>query len=635
MKKLRLIAQVSMVFMLLSLCAVPAYSDNTAIEETENEMESTLTEIVVEPEFDWDQYSLDELIHIQKDLSEKVLEKQRQYAIENGNRKIQLNEEEFTVFCKKSFTLVPTVERVVEDAPQNTSFVWTSSDNTVATVSNNGSVTGVAKGDAVITCTAKDDEYIFQTATVHVVLPVTDVSLSENEITLLIDERNPEAGKALLTCKVEPEDAHIQSVTWKSDKEEIVAVDQDGAVVAVAPGRATITAYSNEEGSTKKSTCTVTVMQAVASIELDNTSFYINKGSTKQIQATVIPENASKRTVSWRSSDEAVAKVSGNGTVTGVACGEAVITCSAEDGSAVFAESEVHIVQMVKGIKFKDYSGKTDLQYGEKLKVSAIVEPEDATNKAVDWESSDARVVKIDKNGFLEVVGSGIATIICKATDGSDVQAQLSIFVPSIHVEKESYTVSSKSGISIPIKYYGDKASFNYSISPSGIVSDYAYWSDNNKTVRLQLNPKAAGRITISIEDSNNSQSNKKITVDVPKQCVPNVTDSTEWANWKNSQFSAWNGKHIAFEDLIKEQLNDEKSYKHKDTECIDITNEVIRDSVNEILRRAGSSYRVEIGDLFIKTTFTAKNAFNATVKNTAFGIARYSTNKIVLVTIE
>lgn len=105
--------------------------------------------------------------------------------------------------------------------------------------------------------------------------------------------------------------------------------------------------------------------------------------------------------------------------------------------------------------------------------------------------------------------------------------------------------------------------------------------------------------------------------------------------DWVNSQFSIWDGAHKTLEKLIKKQLNDEKSYKHIETTYISIDNEEQKDEVNSILEKAGCSQRVELDDLFIITEFSAKNYFNATVKQTAYGIVDYSTNETILVAIE
>lgn len=103
---------------------------------------------------------------------------------------------------------------------------------------------------------------------------------------------------------------------------------------------------------------------------------------------------------------------------------------------------------------------------------------------------------------------------------------------------------------------------------------------------------------------------------------------------WIRSQFSAWDGSHTALKKLVIQQLNDEKSFKHSETTYRDICDETVRDDVNKILSDSGYSQRVEVGDLFIQMTFSAKNAFNATVKNTAFGIASYQNDSITLIDI-
>lgn len=104
---------------------------------------------------------------------------------------------------------------------------------------------------------------------------------------------------------------------------------------------------------------------------------------------------------------------------------------------------------------------------------------------------------------------------------------------------------------------------------------------------------------------------------------------------WIRNQFSPWDGSHKHLEKLIIKNLNDEKSYEHIETTYRDIVTEEDRDEVNKILANAGYSDRVEVGDLLIQTQFSAKNAFNATIKSTAYGIASYQNDTIKLVGIE
>lgn len=103
---------------------------------------------------------------------------------------------------------------------------------------------------------------------------------------------------------------------------------------------------------------------------------------------------------------------------------------------------------------------------------------------------------------------------------------------------------------------------------------------------------------------------------------------------WIRSQFSLWDGSHTALKELVIKQLNDEKSFRHSETTYRDISSEAARDEVNDVLASSGYSQRVEVGDLFIQMTFTAKNAFNATIKNTAYGIASFNNDTITLIDI-
>lgn len=132
-------------------------------------------------------------------------------------------------------------------------------------------------------------------------------------------------GEAVLSVNAEPWGAvPASAVTWSSDNEAVAAVD-NGTVTAAAPGTATITAEVNG----KSLTCSVTVSYAgVDGISLDRSALTLVSGGSTALTATVSPSNADQ-TVTWTSSDEAVATVAQDGTVTAVATGEAIITASA------------------------------------------------------------------------------------------------------------------------------------------------------------------------------------------------------------------------------------------------------------------------------------------------------------------
>ena len=105
--------------------------------------------------------------------------------------------------------------------------------------------------------------------------------------------------------------------------------------------------------------------------------------------------------------------------------------------------------------------------------------------------------------------------------------------------------------------------------------------------------------------------------------------------DWVGSQFSIWDGSHKQFNKLIAKNLNDEKSFKHIETDYIEITDESVKNWINSVLKDSGYKQTIDIGDLLIITEFSAKNAFNATIKAKAYGISRYSNNSLILLGIE
>lgn len=157
-------------------------------------------------------------------------------------------------------------------------------------------------------------------------LSVESVVLSANTLSLQPGE------KVNLTGRVYPDNCTVHSVTWTSSIEGVATVSQDGEVTAIAEGISIVTV--NCDG--KKDECTVTVAVIkvpVTSVSLDKNTAGLLVGETLQLSATVLPSNATDKTVIWTSSDSDVATVE-NGLVTALAAGEAVITATAEEISA-------------------------------------------------------------------------------------------------------------------------------------------------------------------------------------------------------------------------------------------------------------------------------------------------------------
>ena len=289
---------------------------------------------------------------------------------------------------------------------------WTSSNSNFASVDGNGLVTANAVGDAVITVKTEDGGYT-ATCSVSVVaktIPVTGVSLSETTLTLKPGDTHT------LTATVAPDNATNQNVTWSSSNNSIAAVDENGVVTAVAGGKATIT-VTTVDGS-KKATCAVTVEIPVIGITLSSDYMELAVGESITLTATVLPNNATDKTVEWVSEDESVASVN-NGKVTAHAVGLTKITATTVDGGFA-AECEIEVVEPNIPVTSVSLNETTlTLNKGEMYTLIATVLPDNATNRDVEWKSADESVASVDNNGIVEAIAGGSTVISVVTVDGA------------------------------------------------------------------------------------------------------------------------------------------------------------------------------------------------------------------------
>lgn len=240
-------------------------------------------------------------------------------------------------------------------ADSKTEVEWSSSDESVATVDETGSVTAVAAGEATITATVKDTEL---SAACTVMVKVT-----ANELTVpdVLEIKLNDTDSGVLNAVYTPDDATNVSVRYVSDDEAIATVDEAGKVTAHTPSECDITSTLLQDGAEiAVKTTHVNAFYAVESITLDKTEGILNVGNTVTITATVAPEEATNPAVTWSSSDESVATVDETGKVTAVAVGNATITATSKDDSSVSADYELTVQQKKAATTTKNnYSGST------------------------------------------------------------------------------------------------------------------------------------------------------------------------------------------------------------------------------------------------------------------------------------
>ena len=312
---------------------------------------------------------------------------------------ISLSQKEATITVGESLTLKATV---LPDKATDKTVTWTSNNTSVATVSD-GVVKAVGAGSASITATAGGKNATCTITVKEAVIAVTSVTLSKTSLSLL------EGEKATLTATVSPSDATDKTVTWTSSNEKVLTV-YDGTVTAVKAGTATVTATAGD----KSATCEVQVSAKVpvSEVVLDIKKLTIEVGQTETLTATVLPDNATDKTVRWTSSDDDIATVRG-GQVTGVGEGTATITATAGEKSA----NCLVTVKFVAVDAIELNMTELTLNPDESENLQATVYPENASDKTVTWSSSDASVAKVTDYGRVTAIKTGTAVITAQAGD--------------------------------------------------------------------------------------------------------------------------------------------------------------------------------------------------------------------------
>lgn len=466
-------------------------------------------------EFDVMEYTYDELIVIQQQVADRLEELERQNAIEHANRTFLFEEEEQVVFVRQTTKQEPVVTILDESAPAKTKFIWSSSDPEIATVTMNGTVSGVSSGDAVITATAEDNPYLAVSYTVHVANPVEQITVwgPDNQLVLGGD---PEDAEAELGFSIEPEDAYNQEVIWSSSDETIVTVDEDGYIRGLQPGTATITVSSNETpipGKRKvQATYEVKVLQAVTVLECPQTSLIMNAGEKAALNMTALPENASNTGVLYMSSNPEVADVDERGNIRAINCGECDIICTAADGYGASASCHIQVKKLISSITIAEET--IMMPIGTTRTVEAEILPEDASEQGLIWTSTNVFVARV-AGGRVEAIGQGDCEITCTAMDGSNISASVKVHVPSFGVEQTEYSVTKKEGLTIPVVRNKKECE---------IIMEAAseYFTATLMDDELKIEPISAGTDTIMLSNPEAPDDTVQIQITIENSAVFN-----------------------------------------------------------------------------------------------------------------
>ena len=306
--------------------------------------------------------------------------------------------------------------------------VWSSEDDAVAVVNENGEVTGVAPGTTVISARAEESVATCK-VTVTEVKP-TAIKLSAETLKLAVEEQH------VLEVVLTPSNAVADDLTWFTSDDKVAVVDQNGTVTAVAEEKATITVKCN--GGTLAATCQVEVVSKeeevkVTSIALEPASLSLEEGQKGTLNVVVTPANAVVEDLQWETSDAEVASIS-EGEVTALKAGKAVITAKCNAG-AFSATCQITVTEKavtppdedaVKSVVIFAEENASDIQVGKTVQLTARYEPATAKPENISWTVDRSDLAHVDQNGLVK----GVYTV--KGSDGEWPKATVTLTVDGV-----------------------------------------------------------------------------------------------------------------------------------------------------------------------------------------------------------
>ena len=303
----------------------------------------------------------------------------------------------------------------------NTEITWTSSNTKVATVNNDGTVTGVGNGETIIKATTANGIEAF--CKVRVEESPTSVLINKSEVRIDLSERKEE----IITATVLPETANVnKKIIWSTSNEEVAMVD-NGKIIGIENGTAIITA-STENG--KEATCRVIVETSPKEIVLNKSNITLDLSGVKKekLMAYINPETANINTeIKWNSNNTSVVNVE-NGMVTGISEGEAIITARTTNGKET--KCIVHVVNnkqeiLPETIRLNATELTLDLSKTKVKTLTATISPEMSnTDTEITWTSSDTNIATV-KNGIVTGVNNGNATITAITENGKKAECKI------------------------------------------------------------------------------------------------------------------------------------------------------------------------------------------------------------------
>lgn len=385
--------------------------------------------------------------------------------------------------------------------------VWTSSDENILTVDEDGLVTGVKEGTATITV-SQTINGVTKTArcTILVVASVTSIVLDPAEKEIAVGD--------LLTinAKVSPKVNGV-SLKWVTSDASVVSIEQSGdlsaTVKGLSEGVAVVTAINQDNVVVGSCLIKVIVEHSIKKITLSQTSVTLALSAKSfMLYATITPKDAENEPVVWSSSDTSIATVDQNGLVSLKKSGTVTIMCTSKYDSAISSSCRVTITQSVTGIKLDQTS--INMNVGETFRLTYVISPANASNVAVTWTSANPSIATVNANGQVSAKGVGQTAIILKTNDGG--------YMATCLVNVGRVATAVRLDVTSIVLNVGDYYTFETTITPADSTETTLTWEVSDKSIAVisnkgKLTAKKAGVAIVMAKTKSGSTAYCTVTV--------------------------------------------------------------------------------------------------------------------------
>lgn len=410
-------------------------------------------------------------------------------SLKDGKRidadSITLNITEVTLAYGKSAT--PKV--TLSPAKNTEKITWSSSDDSVATVSQSGVIKASGKGTAVITAQTRNGIKAF--CTVYAVRPITKLVTSESKISLIVG-----ANDYQLSYTAFPEDNN-DTARWYSSNEKVATVSDEGMVHAVSDGNAKI--YVESSGK-KKAYTTVSVGLGADKVSFTSAPLALAVGKNTALKASASRIDGkrpiNRKAVITQISGEEYGYYAPNGKLYGLKPGKVVMMAEAVTSlDKVSTVIEIDIVIPASSVKMS-HTKLAMVAGGEDFELSAAISPENST-ESLTWQSSNPNIASVSEDGVVTALSKGAAKITARTGSGKTATCTVTVGLGADMVEFTNKITSAAVGKTLALKAVASRADKQRPVSTAvryEIISgnEFAEINDSGKLKAL-----AVGTVTV------------------------------------------------------------------------------------------------------------------------------------------